>query len=281
MSGSALPPGRASRSIRGRECGSAWSGSRTAQTDSGVHGIATPASRASLHPPIKTRPGARWMRHPPCRHRAPAPPRQPSASDETPPGTGPGGALLPYGNRRLLGEIQKRSSERLRFENSCPLGVINGVMRTRASQHTGRGSLRSGRPAMVRCFVVQVQLRLGTGDSLQAEPDRQPQTGERLASNQHRARERGYAAAQIPASLKGLPSPANRPAEATRAGRTKQVRWQPRRAPGHCVQTVYGADPMESSQERRRRMERLAESERGPGDPQATKPAQARAGLPS
>jgi hypothetical protein len=36
---------------------------------------------------------------------------------------------------------------------------------------------------------------------------------------------------------------------------------------------------MESSQERRRRMERLAESERGPGDPQATQPAQARAGF--
>jgi ABC-type Fe3+ transport system permease subunit len=36
---------------------------------------------------------------------------------------------------------------------------------------------------------------------------------------------------------------------------------------------------METSQERRRRMERLSESERGPGDPRATTPTQARAGF--
>jgi hypothetical protein len=36
---------------------------------------------------------------------------------------------------------------------------------------------------------------------------------------------------------------------------------------------------MEPTQERRRRMERLAESERRPGDPQATTPSQARSGF--
>ena len=46
----------------------------------------------------------------------------------------------------------------------------------------------------------------------------------------------------------------------------------------HSVQ-VETEHIMESSHERRRRMERLAESERRPGDPQATTPSQARAGF--
>ena len=66
MSGKALPFETPPKSISGREFGCcARANSRTAGADGGVHGVATPASSASLHWATKTRDGVGRAGHAP------------------------------------------------------------------------------------------------------------------------------------------------------------------------------------------------------------------------